>query len=96
VELCSRKTDGARIGTIEHTLAATGTGMGLDNVLIEVDNEEAPIIDGSSRVFVEAIESAGLLSRKQKENTLKLPGKLFTATKKPAPNLSPFLMRITA
>jgi len=51
--------DGARIGTIEHTLAAL-VGMDLDNVLIEVNNEEAPIIDGSSKYFVEAIEKVGI------------------------------------
>jgi UDP-3-O-[3-hydroxymyristoyl] N-acetylglucosamine deacetylase / 3-hydroxyacyl-[acyl-carrier-protein] dehydratase len=51
--------NGARIGTIEHALAAL-TGMDLDNVLIEVDNEEAPIMDGSSKYFVEAIEKAGV------------------------------------
>lgn len=54
--------DGARIGTIEHTLAAL-IGMDLDNVLIEVDNEEAPIIDGSSKYFVEAIEKAGIIEQ---------------------------------
>ena len=54
--------DGARIGTIEHTLAAL-IGMDLDNVLIEVDNEEAPIIDGSSKYFVEAIEKAGIMEQ---------------------------------
>lgn len=54
--------DGARIGTIEHTLAAL-VGMDLDNVLIEVDNEEAPIIDGSSKYFVEAIEKAGVVEQ---------------------------------
>lgn len=52
--------DGARIGTIEHALAAL-IGMDLDNVLIEVDNEEAPIIDGSSKYFVEAVENAGVV-----------------------------------
>lgn len=51
--------DGARIGTIEHALAGL-IGMDLDNVLIEVNNEEAPIMDGSSRYFVEAIEKAGI------------------------------------
>lgn len=51
--------DGARIGTIEHALAAL-VGMDLDNVLIEVNNEEAPIIDGSSKYFVEGIEKAGV------------------------------------
>ena len=54
--------DGARIGTIEHTLAAL-IGMDLDNVLIEVNNEEAPIIDGSSKYFVEAIEKAGIIEQ---------------------------------
>ncbi|SHF06612.1 3-hydroxyacyl-[acyl-carrier-protein] dehydratase /UDP-3-O-[3-hydroxymyristoyl] N-acetylglucosamine deacetylase [Mariniphaga anaerophila] len=51
--------DGARIGTIEHALAAM-VGMDLDNVLIEVNNEEAPIMDGSSKYFVEAIKKAGI------------------------------------
>jgi UDP-3-O-[3-hydroxymyristoyl] N-acetylglucosamine deacetylase / 3-hydroxyacyl-[acyl-carrier-protein] dehydratase len=54
--------NGARIGTIEHALAAL-TGMDLDNVLIEVNNEEAPIMDGSSRYFVEAIEKAGVVEQ---------------------------------
>jgi UDP-3-O-[3-hydroxymyristoyl] N-acetylglucosamine deacetylase / 3-hydroxyacyl-[acyl-carrier-protein] dehydratase len=54
--------NGARIGTIEHALAAL-TGMDLDNVLIEVNNEEAPIMDGSSRFFVEAIEKAGVVEQ---------------------------------
>jgi UDP-3-O-[3-hydroxymyristoyl] N-acetylglucosamine deacetylase / 3-hydroxyacyl-[acyl-carrier-protein] dehydratase len=54
--------DGARIGTIEHTLAAL-TGMDLDNVLIEVDNEEAPIMDGSAKFFVEAIDKVGIVEQ---------------------------------
>lgn len=54
--------DGARIGTIEHALAAL-VGMDLDNVLIEVNNEEAPIIDGSSKYFVEGVEKAGVVEQ---------------------------------
>ena len=54
--------NGARIGTIEHALAGL-TGMDLDNVLIEVNNEEAPIMDGSSRYFVEAIKKAGVVEQ---------------------------------
>jgi UDP-3-O-[3-hydroxymyristoyl] N-acetylglucosamine deacetylase/3-hydroxyacyl-[acyl-carrier-protein] dehydratase len=54
--------NGARIGTIEHALAAL-VGMDLDNVLIEVNNEEAPIIDGSSIYFVKAIEKAGIVEQ---------------------------------
>src|ERR1700691_1101174 len=51
--------NGARVSTIEHTLAAL-VGLGVDNALIEVDGPEVPILDGSSRLFMEAIESAGI------------------------------------
>src|SRR5690625_3891785 len=47
---------GVRIHTTEHLLAAL-TGMDLDNVYIEIDNSEVPILDGSSKFFVEAIRS---------------------------------------
>ncbi len=53
----------ARISTIEHTLAAL-TGMDFDNVLIEIDGPEAPILDGSSKYLVEALEKAGIAEQK--------------------------------
>ncbi|MCF8359422.1 MAG: bifunctional UDP-3-O-[3-hydroxymyristoyl] N-acetylglucosamine deacetylase/3-hydroxyacyl-ACP dehydratase [Prolixibacteraceae bacterium] len=46
--------NGARIGTIEHTLAAI-SGLGIDNILIEVNAPEAPIMDGSSAQIYDAI-----------------------------------------
>ncbi len=52
----------ARISTIEHSLAAL-TGLDVDNALIEIDNEEVPIMDGSSRYFVEAIEKVGVVEQ---------------------------------
>jgi UDP-3-O-[3-hydroxymyristoyl] N-acetylglucosamine deacetylase / 3-hydroxyacyl-[acyl-carrier-protein] dehydratase len=52
----------ARISTLEHSLAAL-TGMDLDNVLVEIDNEEVPILDGSSRFFVQAIEEVGIVEQ---------------------------------
>jgi UDP-3-O-[3-hydroxymyristoyl] N-acetylglucosamine deacetylase/3-hydroxyacyl-[acyl-carrier-protein] dehydratase len=51
--------NGARIHTVEHVLAAL-VGMGIDNVLLELDAPEVPIMDGSARNFIEAIESAGI------------------------------------
>ncbi|MBS1779980.1 MAG: bifunctional UDP-3-O-[3-hydroxymyristoyl] N-acetylglucosamine deacetylase/3-hydroxyacyl-ACP dehydratase [Bacteroidetes bacterium] len=51
--------NGARVSTVEHTLAAL-VGMGIDNVLIELDGPEVPIMDGSSKEFIEAIESVGI------------------------------------
>lgn len=46
--------DGARVGTIEHTLAAI-TALGIDNIQIDIDGPEAPILDGSSKLIVEGI-----------------------------------------
>ncbi|MCG6187404.1 bifunctional UDP-3-O-[3-hydroxymyristoyl] N-acetylglucosamine deacetylase/3-hydroxyacyl-ACP dehydratase [Maribellus maritimus] len=67
--------DGARIGTIEHALAAL-IGMDLDNVLIEVDNEEAPIIDGSSKYFIQAIEKAGIIEQNAEREYFEIKDKI--------------------
>jgi len=48
---------GARVSTIEHTLAAL-VGLEIDNVLIQIDGPEAPIMDGSSIQFVQALKEA--------------------------------------
>ena len=57
--------NGARVSTIEHTLAAL-VGMGVDNVLIELNGPEVPIMDGSSQEFINAIESVGVLEQDAK------------------------------
>lgn len=49
---------GARVSTIEHTLAAL-VGLELDNVLVQLDGPEAPIMDGSSIQFVNVLKEAG-------------------------------------
>lgn len=53
---------GVKIHTTEHLLAAL-TGMDLDNVIIEINNAEVPILDGSSKYFIEAIEKAGIIEQ---------------------------------
>lgn len=58
--------NGARVSTVEHLLAAL-VGMGVDNVLIELDGPEIPIMDGSSQPFIEAIEEACLLEQDAKK-----------------------------
>lgn len=61
--LCTAlEQDGLRIATIEHLMAAFA-GMGVDNALVEVDAPELPVMDGSSRAFVAAIEQAGLAAQ---------------------------------
>ena len=49
----------ASVGTIEHLMSAL-TGLGVDNALIEIDNKEMPILDGSARFYIEAIRPDGL------------------------------------
>ena len=51
--------NGVSVSTIEHLLGAL-YGMGIDNALIEIDNQEVPILDGSAKLFVEAISNAGI------------------------------------
>ena len=63
--------NGARIYTIEHILAAL-SGMGIDNALIELDSPETPILDGSSRPYVEAIEKAGIKELQSERNFYRL------------------------
>jgi len=53
---------GIRIGTVEHALAAV-FGLGIDNILIELDGQETPILDGSSKQYVEAIMKAGVVEQ---------------------------------
>ena len=59
--------NGVKIQTSEHVLAAL-VGMGVDNVLIELDAPEPPIMDGSSKFFVEAIEKAGIVEQEQERD----------------------------
>lgn len=51
---------GVHVATIEHLMAALWA-TGLDNVIIEVDGDEVPVMDGSSAVFIDAIDEAGVI-----------------------------------
>lgn len=52
---------GVKVSTIEHLMCAL-FGLGIDNALIEIDNEEVPILDGSAKIFIEKILSVGIAS----------------------------------
>jgi UDP-3-O-[3-hydroxymyristoyl] N-acetylglucosamine deacetylase / 3-hydroxyacyl-[acyl-carrier-protein] dehydratase len=58
---------GVKIQTSEHVLAAF-VGCDVDNVIIELDESEPPIMDGSSKYFVEAIEKAGVVEQEAERN----------------------------
>ncbi len=68
---CLKKND-VTIQTCEHVLASL-VGLEIDNVLIELDASEPPIMDGSSKYFIEALEKAGIkeLNEKRKEFVVK-------------------------
>ena len=51
---------GIKVSTIEHLMGAL-FGLGIDNALIEIDNEEVPILDGSAKEFIKKIISSGLV-----------------------------------
>ena len=55
--ICNDK--GLKVSTIEHLMGAL-FGLGIDNALVEIDNEEVPILDGSAKVFIQKIQSVGL------------------------------------
>ncbi|KYG75706.1 MULTISPECIES: bifunctional UDP-3-O-[3-hydroxymyristoyl] N-acetylglucosamine deacetylase/3-hydroxyacyl-ACP dehydratase [Roseivirga] len=63
--------NGARINTVEHTLAAL-VGLEIDNVLIKIDGPEPPILDGSSRMFIDAIEQVGTEEQNALRNFLEI------------------------
>ena len=72
-ELCTVIGDdtGATIATIEHLMSALA-GLGVDNVLVEVDGPEMPILDGSARLFVEAIDQVGLVEQSAPRKLIKI------------------------
>lgn len=62
---------GAKVGTIEHLMAAL-RGCGIDNILVEIDAGEVPVMDGSSRAFVEAIDSVGTAVQSKPRRAIKI------------------------
>ena len=64
--------NGARVNTVEHTLAAL-VGLQLDNVLIQLSGPEPPIMDGSSAEFIKAINTVGLEEQNALRNYYEIP-----------------------
>lgn len=63
------------ISTIEHALAAL-VASGVDNVLMEIDADEVPILDGSSKIFTEHIEQVGVIEQDQPKKIYKVKEKI--------------------
>ena len=65
----------ASVSTVEHLMGAL-YGLGIDNVLIEIDNQEVPILDGSAKLFVEAISQAGIKNSNAPIKIIKIEKKI--------------------
>ena len=71
-DLCTAISgNGFQVKTIEHILAALA-GLGIDNVYVDVNASEAPVMDGSSAPFVRLIQSAGILAQNRRQPYLKI------------------------
>jgi UDP-3-O-[3-hydroxymyristoyl] N-acetylglucosamine deacetylase len=62
---------GVLISTTEHLLSAL-IGMGVDNVIVELDNLELPILDGSALPYVEAFQRAGIHTQRRRREAIRV------------------------
>ncbi len=67
---------GVKVSTIEHTLAGC-IAMELDNLLIELDAQELPIMDGSAKLFVAALTEAGVQEQDAEKETFKITENIY-------------------
>src|SRR5574337_927499 len=80
--------DGVKVRTIEHLMAAFA-GIGLDNVLVELDGPEVPAMDGSAAPFVELIKKAGLRRQMVARTYLKIKERLVVETERSSIQIVP-------
>ena len=66
---------GVKVSTVEHLLAALYI-IGVDNAMIEINNEEVPIMDGSSKDFLKVLEKTDLIDQSKKRKYLKISNKI--------------------
>ena len=70
--------DGVQVLTVEHLLAAL-SGMGVDNILVDVDGPEVPGLDNSAAPFVEAIQQSGLVEQDAPRRVRRLKRSIWVA-----------------
>ncbi len=67
--------NGARVNTVEHVLAALA-GLEIDNVLIKLNGPETPIMDGSSKPFIDLLKSTGIQEQKKEREYFEIPSRI--------------------
>lgn len=73
--------NGASVMTVEHLLSAL-TGMGIDNALIDIDNSEVPILDGSAKPYIDAIWKDGIVAQKAERKYIEIEKELVITSEK--------------
>tara|TARA_Y100001954_G_C15772161_1_gene585029 strand:- start:628 stop:1548 length:921 start_codon:yes stop_codon:yes gene_type:complete len=79
---------GVKVSTIEHLMGAL-FGLGIDNILVELDNEEVPILDGSAKVFVKKIIEAGVSLSNEPIKVIKINKKIEVKKEKKIISIEP-------
>lgn len=69
--MCTSLNGPFKLMTVEHFLAAVA-GLGIDNIIVEIDAAELPILDGSSEQFVFLLQSAGIVAQAKQKRFLKI------------------------
>jgi UDP-3-O-[3-hydroxymyristoyl] N-acetylglucosamine deacetylase len=86
---------GVRVGTIEHLMAAL-RGCNIDNVLVEIDSAEVPVMDGSSKPFIDAIDSVGTRRQSMPRRAIKILKEIVVSEGDKEARLSPSIIPIYA
>jgi UDP-3-O-[3-hydroxymyristoyl] N-acetylglucosamine deacetylase len=79
---------GVKVSTIEHLMGSL-FGLGIDNALIEIDNEEVPILDGSAKEFIQKIISSGFNISEVPIKIIKIDRKVEFADEERVISISP-------
>ncbi len=75
------KKGNSEVKTIEHLLASI-SALGIDNLLIKINNIEVPILDGSSKIFTKILKESGIKEQNRKKKIYKIKRKIFIDIKK--------------
>ena len=74
--MCSAlERNGARVATVEHLMSALA-GLGVDNIIVELDASEVPIMDGSSGPFIFLLQSAGIIEQDAPKKFIRIKKKV--------------------
>lgn len=88
--MCSAlERNGARVATVEHLMSALA-GLGVDNIIVELDASEVPIMDGSSGPFIFLLQSAGIIEQDAPKKFIRIKKKVKVINQDKWATLEPY------